>query len=694
MSSLKEEAKLCPTCDYKFNQCKRKKVVCGHCQFVTCAWCVKNYILKNSFDPRCMNPPCKHSWNKEFIYQIFPRAVVHGELKTHRENVLYEREKALLPATQSEAKIYKFKSDSHKQLSYIKKVITKICNQRKLLVREECQLDPCKLSNCADLQESTPEEKAEVSKYNMIKNMLSTRAWNSPFYLSHYDNTGIKLIPKSGELKVKHEKKLQELYVIEKNLKQKMIILERKLQILNIPNIDPDEFDNLEEVLDNRNLFNTWLHKRQHGVPPAEKEKSKVYIRVCPAPECRGYLRENWICELCQTVVCSKCHEIKILKVPQNEEEKDEKDEEKKTHKCVAANVKTAKMIHPCPKCSVSISRIDGCDHMFCSQCHTIFDWETGEIGTTSTNPEYHKWLRENNIKLDASQICANGILYSLNREVSKLSPLIPKLHVQVLHIYQIELPKYRRDQIVDNKEYRIKYLVGEITDIEFKRHLQRVEKKREKDREVYQIIETYCLISFMIMRNFTPQTYVIQLEELAKLKTHANDSLKKLCLTYDCVRISLDSYMGAYQEMLHGAIDGMEGDEEEIDEEDEEEIDEWTEYHSEDYHTDEEKETPIKKEIERKISEDNSGDEEKDVPTETKTATEILEEESTDEEKEESTDEEKDYSETEEQFLEYKKCVYLYKKGKQKGKECGKLVRVMNEEKGYCTIHKTSYRK
>ena len=34
----------------------------------------------------------------------------------------------------------------------------------------------------------------------------------------------------------------------------------------------------------------------------------------------------------------------------------------------------------PCPKCFISISKIDGCNDMYCTNCRIQFDWKTGKI--------------------------------------------------------------------------------------------------------------------------------------------------------------------------------------------------------------------------------------------------------------------------------------------------------------------------
>ena len=44
------------------------------------------------------------------------------------------------------------------------------------------------------------------------------------------------------------------------------------------------------------------------------------------------------------------------------------------------------------------ISKIDGCNQMWCTQCHVAFDWKTGAIQNSVHNPHYFEWLRKNKL--------------------------------------------------------------------------------------------------------------------------------------------------------------------------------------------------------------------------------------------------------------------------------------------------------
>ena len=90
----------CDVCCEKLNKINHKKVVCPFCDLVSCRSCSQRYILSTFEDPHCMG--CKTLWNREFVDSFCTKYFRNTELRRHRENVLFEREKALMPSTQPE----------------------------------------------------------------------------------------------------------------------------------------------------------------------------------------------------------------------------------------------------------------------------------------------------------------------------------------------------------------------------------------------------------------------------------------------------------------------------------------------------------------------------------------------------------------------------------------------------------------
>ena len=90
----------CDVCCEKINKINHKKVKCPFCDLTSCRTCSQRYILSCFQDPHCMG--CKTLWNREFVDSFCTKYFRNTELKRHRENVLFEREKSLMPETQPE----------------------------------------------------------------------------------------------------------------------------------------------------------------------------------------------------------------------------------------------------------------------------------------------------------------------------------------------------------------------------------------------------------------------------------------------------------------------------------------------------------------------------------------------------------------------------------------------------------------
>ena len=144
--------------------------------------------------------------------------------------------------------------------------------------------------------------------------------------------------------------------------------------------------------------------------------KIKTLLTQCPNNLCNGeIINENnkLICNICKQNICKKCYKFK----PKLLKNKDNIDENK--HKCDnddLSNVIIAKSSKNCPNCKIIIFKTSGCDHMFCTQCHTMFNWSDLKITKTTTNPHYYEWLRSQGITPTRSDV----VEYNCNEILSR----------------------------------------------------------------------------------------------------------------------------------------------------------------------------------------------------------------------------------------------------------------------------------
>ena len=126
------------------------------------------------------------------------------------------------------------------------------------------------------------------------------------------------------------------------------------------------------------------------------------------------------------------------------------------------------------------------------SQCHTTFDWNTGEIETGVVhNPHYYEFHRRNGtLQRNPGDVPCGGIptVYQL---VSFGNDAL-NLHRLIQHI-QNTRPRVDQDP---NRKNRIEYMLGGLSDEQFKFRIQCAEKAREKQRDIYNVLDMFTTVA------------------------------------------------------------------------------------------------------------------------------------------------------------------------------------------------------
>ena len=128
----------CPVCIENYNRSNNKKIVCNSCDFTACRSCVEQYMIHNITTVHCMN--CRNEWNRSHIVNNFTKEFVNTVYKKHRENILLDRERGLLPATQPAAERYLQIKDINKEIRENESDVIAICkkiNPNALLIERD-----------------------------------------------------------------------------------------------------------------------------------------------------------------------------------------------------------------------------------------------------------------------------------------------------------------------------------------------------------------------------------------------------------------------------------------------------------------------------------------------------------------------------------------------------------------------------
>ena len=476
----KKEIPSCLICCENFNKSNHKHAACQYCNYNVCTTCAETWLLGTTQDAHCMNDQCKKAWNQELLSSIFTKKFIGGAYKKRREDLLFERERSMLPETQPYAENLKQIFEFEKKETPIQKELDKI--------------------------------------------KIELRKLQSQFHATL-----------NYELRLPIHKQIMDLKIKQFTLKtEKEYLVYQK----------------------------STLQRRLNNVNGREmpQEERRLFVRACPANDCKGFLSSGWKCGLCEVRVCADCHEIKETK-----QQYDARHPKGPTgpasapapdHACLKENVETAIVLKNecknCPKCAASIFKIEGCDQMYCTQCQTAFSWRTGRVDTgTIHNPHYYEYLRRQNngvIPRNPGDIPCGGMptaydlrkLYEtlkLDKEMIDILSLIHRIHG---HIQNVELPYYTTNAVTDNRELRAAYLINKIDEVKFKAILQKNEKARNKKIEIRMILDMFLGTIADIFRNMIQCTNLGEIlekfDELNNLRKYCNDSMKPISKRYTCV--------------------------------------------------------------------------------------------------------------------------------------------------------------
>lgn len=475
----------CCVCFGDMTTTKNKSVTCGHCHTVACKSCVRQYILANNQDAQCMT--CHHIFSRQFMVATLSAAFVNGPYKKHFEQILFERQLALMPATQPIAE----RTLEEMQWNAVRYNALVARKQAKaVMVRARADLDEAKRQPTVD---------SNSTVYECVVQTRCLRAFD--------------------DARQAYERARQNA------------IAQR------------DIYYNRLHARDQRDQFAT-AQAAVQGAAPA-----RVFTHKCPSETCKGFLSTQWKCGLCQQFSCKDCFEL----IGQHADIA--------AHKCNEEHLASAALIRsetkPCPKCATRISKISGCDQMYCTQCHTAFSWRTGAVESgVIHNPHYFEHLRrtQGTVPRQPGDI-PGGVHCVQHIDIGLLSRIFrdPQhaafynslwdLFGQFFHIQQVEVAM-RTNRFADqSRQLRVDYLVNKLTKEQFQSQLVRIHKLNERyteERHVFETVEQVTLDFYrriLAARDLTAVLTACEVES-RELLAYLNEVLADIGQLYNCQRV------------------------------------------------------------------------------------------------------------------------------------------------------------
>ena len=303
-----------------------------------------------------------------------------------------------------------------------------------------------------------------------------------------------------------------------------------------------------EETIKSRFFYNQYnrniafLEGRDPG-----RQVVRQFVMKCPGTAeddspCRGFLSTQWKCGTCQKYFCKDCHALLG-------ETNDGPHTCQEDAKATAALI--AKETRPCPKCGIRISKIEGCDQMWCTSCQTTFSWNTGQIlhNVRVHNPHYYEYLRQSGAALprEMGDIPCGGIpdyyVFARNLRVNrgltqKEIDHMSRIHRSLMDISQVRLPDHPlRRPANDNRDLDVSYLMGDITKEDWARHLEMKETKFERKKEIGLVLQTLVhvgaeklteVVNLLQIGNDGTAQIRQRIQELEQLRDFTNIALRK----------------------------------------------------------------------------------------------------------------------------------------------------------------------
>jgi len=263
---------------------------------------------------------------------------------------------------------------------------------------------------------------------------------------------------------------------------------------------------------------------------PLENKVKPLVIMKCTQLDCRGFLNENMKCGICFTNICKLCHGKK-----------------EDTHECIPDEVASVKELEkttkPCPQCFIRIYKIDGCDQMFCIQCHTAFSWNTGKVeGGVIHNPHYFEALRKGNIReprhYQQHGGCGPIQEFRVIRSLILEAPLdmqqeLTTFYQRVVHFRQVVMPRFIQQHIEEIKHDRVMYLIGRLSEDKFKSKIYIRSQRNKRKEEERQIIESFVTIGEELFRMLKSDTILEIRNQWLELKRITNEAIQQIDKKY-----------------------------------------------------------------------------------------------------------------------------------------------------------------
>ena len=215
-------------------------------------------------------------------------------------------------------------------------------------------------------------------------------------------------------------------------------------------------------------------------------------------------------------------------------------------HVCVEETIQTVSTLRrdtkPCPNCAIPITKIDGCDQMWCTECKTAFSWNTGRVEEGRIhNPHFYEWQRTHGtIAPVPEDVQCEGLrqFYTYNYTITSVD-VNRDIYRKIIELEQDVIPRINVKW--DNSKLRLEYLLGKIDIHRFANRLQKRERIYKGNLTNVQCLKLYCQLMTDMFNSGK-----IDLGQENELRKYVNTTIRKAERLYgvECVQIEKYFYV------------------------------------------------------------------------------------------------------------------------------------------------------
>ena len=566
----------CPICCDKYTAQLRKPVCCPYCEYSSCTICVKKYLTDGALDAHCMS--CRRGWNDEFLDLNFTRAFRIGPYRDHREKLLFEREIAILPTRQPRVEAKLKMKEAEGLIREINKELVELDKKRATVLHKSHRFSAQVARYHAESEGRPPPawtltdgEKAatpEKAKFVMkcpasdCRGFLSTaykcgtcQLWacsdclvikgpdkDCPHTCDESVKASVAMIikeskpcPKCGE----RISKIDGCFAADTEvllwnggvkMSQNIVVGDELVGddgfMRTVQEVCSGE-DEMFEVTQNRGVSYTVNSKHRLSLKDGSGKLVEMRVDEYLGLDCKekellyGYKTDNTLSEITVTPVGRGTYYG--WNVGDN-------------HRFALKDG------------TVSLN----CDQMYCTECHTAFSWNTGQVvNGVIHNPHYYEFLRKQGNGVaprNAGDVPCGGVPYytQLQRATVAL-PEVTRKWIMGIHRVTSEIADQRIQMyqgafnMNDNGDLGVQYLMKEIGTEKMQSELIKRELKRNKHLAIRAVLEMFVTTSTMMLNNIVsdPPASATAFEntmlEYVNLRKYVNDSLMNVSKMKAC---------------------------------------------------------------------------------------------------------------------------------------------------------------